>query len=199
MNGWIETQLEKAGWIRFLIFFALVGAYSVWAFVLPGPWAQLVAATSSDGVAPVLPELMFGYPAGEPAASFQKLQGLKDQYMLFLIIDLGAVLLSLMMVTSGVALGLRRYNLQDSFLRYLLLLPVVHFFAEATENALLAAMVADVMSPEGLMVTIQQSATSMKFIADGVNSLALVIAIVASIGAFATKPFRKKSRETAAV
>lgn len=198
MNGWIDTQLEKAGWLRFFIFFALVVAYSVWAFVLPGPWTQLVAATSVDGVAPVLPELMFGFPDGEPAASFQKLQDLKDQYMLFLMIDLGAVLLSLMMVTSGIALGLRRYNLQGSFLRYILLLPIVHFFAEAIENALLAAMVSDAMPPAGLIVTIQQSATSVKFIVDGVNLIALVIAIVASVGAFATKPFRKKARRTAA-
>ncbi len=196
MRNWIDVQIAKAGWRRFIVLLALVVGFSVCAFMLPGPWAKIVAATSIDGVTPVIPELMFGFPEGQPAAAFAALDEATNAYIILQIIDLAFVSLSVLMTIAGVALGLKRFNLHGSAIRYLLLAPVFYFLVELIENGLLAAMASGWLAPEGVIAGGQQLATSAKFIADTVNSFVLAAAIIASVIAAATKPFRKKPAPT---
>lgn len=187
--------IERAGWRRFFMLLGVYIAYSVWAFVLAGPWRRVTEATS-DGPAPEIPELMFGFPDGQPAAALNALAGVMNDYMLVQLIDVPNFLIAAAFTATGIAIGLRRFGLTHSPASLALLAPLTLVIAEAVENILLLGVAAGLLpASSALIATLQQSATSVKFVADGVGTLALVIALVWSLGAALFGLFRKKNKQ----
>lgn len=183
MQTWIARRIETASWRKWLAWLAAMIGYSIWAFVRPGPWTRLTEATGEGTGVPKIPELMFGFPEGQPAATFELLGPLARDYAVFQVIDILYVALALAMTISGIAIGLKRFRLSASLLRYILLVPLVYLVAEIVENGLLFAMATGSLTASGWAATLQQSATSVKFVADSVNTLALGASILLSLGA----------------
>jgi hypothetical protein len=92
----------------------------------------------------------------------------------------------------GIALGLKRFDIDRGFWRLFLFAPVLYMLTEIIENVMLAAMVYGVIPDSGLTALLQQTATTGKLLTDGVSSVALAFAILASFGALLTTPFRRK-------
>lgn len=171
--------------------------YSVWAFLSPGPWRNIAAATG-DGAAndlaqvPKIPEVMPGLPAGEPAASFSKMSEVIDQYILFQAIDIPYAIISMMMAIAAISVGLKRFNLGNSAVKFVLFLPIIYFVSELVENSLLAAMAGEYIPDHSIIVLLQQSATTAKFVTDGLTSVAMAISIITAIGAAIFSLFKRK-------
>ncbi len=194
MNNWIKMRIEKAGWLRFLAWLAIDVGYSVWAFLLPGPWTRIGNAMGAEmGEVPAIPETQFGFTADQPALAFGQLGEATNDYILFQLVDVPYAIISTMMVSAAIAIGLKRFNLGASAWRFILLAPLIYLAAEIVEDPLLAAMAGGYLPMEGVIGTIQQAATTVKTSADGIASLAAAISLLATAGAALSKPFRKKS------
>ncbi len=197
MMNWLNNSIEKAGWVRFFLWLAVNIGYSVWAFLSPGPWRNIAAATG-DGDAgdlaqvPKIPEIMPGFPSGEPGASLNKMSEIIDQYILFQAIDIPYAIISMMMAIAAISIGLKRFNLGRGPVKFVLLLPMIYFVSELVENSLLAAMAGGYIPDQGLTVLLQQSATTAKFVTDGLTSFAIAISILAAIGAAFFSLFKRK-------
>lgn len=195
MNSWIENRIEKAGWGRFFIWLVIYVAYSVWAFLLPGPFRNTLESlglTIEDVQTSGLPELTFGISSEMPERIISQMGAGVHDYALFQAIDIPYALLGVGFTAAGIALGIKRFNLGNTAVRYALLVPLIYLASELVENPLLAGMALGTFPMDGVVPLIQQSATSVKTAADGFNSFALVISIGASFLALITKPFRKK-------
>ncbi|GJL94016.1 MAG: hypothetical protein DHS20C05_04210 [Hyphococcus sp.] len=196
MINWLNNSIEKAGWLRFILWLAVNIGYSVWAFLSPGPWRNIAAATG-DGAGndlaqvPKIPEVMPGFPAGEPAASFSKMSEVIDQYILFQAIDIPYAIISMMMAIAAISIGLKRFNLSGG-VKFVLFLPIIYFASELVENALLAAMAGEYIPDDSVFVLLQQSATTTKFVTDGLTSVAMAISIITAIGAAFFSLFKRK-------
>ncbi len=193
MSNWINTRIEKASWRRFLLWLLFYAVFFIGAFILPGPWTHIVEKTQGALGVPQIPETVFGFVEGQPAQAFALLGDAINDYVLFQFIDIPYALVSTMMVSSGIALGLKRFNLGPSVFRFILLSPLLYLASEIIEDGLLASMASGILPVGSGTAMIQQTVTTVKLIADGIDSLALVIAIIASLIAAATKGLRRKN------
>ncbi len=197
MNGWINRRIETAGWWQFLFWLVVNVAYSVWAFIFPGPWTRMLEAMGVSNDAPQvmgLPELTFGFVADMPIHALEKLDPVIHDYAVFQVIDIPYALTGVAMTVTGIAIGLKRFSLGQSVARYALLIPLLYLIAEVVENPLLAAMALEAAPRDGLVAATQQAATSVKFITDGASSFFLAVSIISVLIAIVTKPFRRKGK-----
>ena len=170
----ISRNIEKASWLRFLISFVLVFAYSYWAFVRPGFWTR-----ASSAAAP-LPETLQGFHDGQPARAFSRLGEATGDYLIFQAVDIPFAFLNAAMITAAIALGLKALKLGATPLRFLLILPVILFAAEIVEDALLFLMAGDYIPDQGAPAQAQQIMTNIK---GASGMLGTVCALAAIIGA----------------
>ncbi len=188
MNNWISNQIEKASWLRFAIWFAVLFIFSAWAFYMSSPWTRALAEAGG-----LLPESQPGFPAIEPQRSLAMLGDAKGDYLLWQALDIPYAIMNLMVTSIGMALGLKALSLDKSLLRFLLLFPVIYAMCEIIENSLVALFASGVLATNETMVLIQQVATTVKF-ASGIPAMALgllgvAIALIAAlIGLIRKKP-----------
>lgn len=157
MSGWIERRTSRASWRRFLIALALLMAYSMWAFLAPGPWRTILTATGGQ-----LPELSPGFPPMQPDAALATLGDLKSAYIRFQIIDIPYAIFNVLTWAAAITLGLKRFNLAANPLRYTLYFPYAYLCCEIVENALLIGFASGATQIARPLVLAQQTATTLK-------------------------------------
>ena len=181
MMSWVNPTIEKASWKRFLVWFALLFVFSLWAFNLDSPWTRAL-----DLACGVLPETKPGIPAIEPIRSLDALGGNTGDYLLWQLLDIPYAVMNLMVTTTGIALGLKAMRLGSGFWRGLII-------CELVENSFLAAFASKLLTPCEPIVLLQQLATTLKFAsgfpAMAFGALGVVIALLASM----IKSFRKNT------
>lgn len=177
MKRWIDARIERANWRGFLVWFAVLFAFSFWAFSMDSPWTRALEAAGG-----ALPETQPGLPAIEPQRSLAQLGDATGDYLLWQLLDIPYALMNLMAASLGMALGLKAVRLQSTPLRWLLILPVMYAVCELVENSLVALFASGALTPGEPLVLSQQAATTLKFAA-GMPSLALGAAGAAIAGA----------------
>lgn len=186
MQRWISERIEKANWTRFLISFAALMAYSFWLFRPTGRFMQAKASVGK------LPEEMFGFPVGEPERAFSQLFGLQSDYMLFQALDIPYAILNFFAYTAIIALALKNFRLQGSPARFLMVLPAIYLVAEFLEDTLLVVLASN-GGAAGLLATLQQAMTNLKFAAGFPSAILSLIALIALAILFLTNRLRGKS------
>ena len=188
MMSWVNPTIEKASWKRFLVWFAMLFVFSLWAFNLDSPWTRAL-----DLACGVLPETKPGIPAIEPIRSLDALGGNTGDYLLWQLLDIPYAVMNLMVTTTGIALGLKAMRLGSGFWRGLIILPMLYLICELVENSFLAAFASKLLTPCEPIVLLQQLATTLKFAsgfpAMAFGALGVVIALLASL----IKSFRKNT------
>lgn len=99
-----------------------------------------------------------------------------------------------MFTVSAISLGLKRFRLGGSPIRFVLTAPLIYLLAELVENSLLALMALNIAPVNRAFVLAQQSATSVKFLADYFNTAALVISIGAVLIVAIANLFRRNEK-----
>lgn len=187
MSGWISRRIEKAGWAGFAVWFAILFVFSTWAFDMDSPWTRALEAAGG-----VLPETKPGIPALEPVRSLTAMGADKGDYLLWQALDIPYALMNFFYAAIGIGLALKAVRLENTFLRFLILVPALYVACELVENAFLASFAAGLLKPVESAVLVQQFATTVKFAA-GIPCLFLgaggaLIALVAGL----TRRLRKK-------
>ena len=176
----IEKHIASASWVRLVIWFVVLFAFSNWAFTMDSPWTRALEAAQG-----ALPEMQAGLPAIEPQRSLELLGGATSDYLLWQVLDVPYAIMNLMLVATAMGLGLKATKLKTSPLRFLLLLPMIYFFAEIIENSLVAAFAAGLVPPAEPIVLVQQFATTVKFASGmpgmAIGALSVVIAAIVAI------------------
>ncbi|MFC2951834.1 hypothetical protein ACFOOP_07830 [Marinicaulis aureus] len=181
----ISRSIEKAGWVKFLVSFILLFAYSYWAFIRPGFWSR-----ANDAAAP-LPETLQGFPEGEPARAFALLGEATSDYLIFQAVDIPFALLNAVMIIAAIGLGLKTLKLAGTPLRFLLILPLILFASEIVEDALLFLMAADYIADTGAPALTQQIMTNIKGAAGMLGTVCALAAIIGAGVAWLVRLFRK--------
>lgn len=193
MMRWIGSFIERASWWKYLIWLILFLVYEYIVFSMPGPWAQLVTAVGNENGQPVIPDLMYGFHAGQPALAFTTLSEVINSYIRFNFIDLPYAFLGMMAAMSIMALALKRFNLRHWAFRCILIVPAIYFASEVIENVLLGSMAAKLLPIQGALVFIQQLGTTVKMTAYGFNLLVGFIALAACVIGMLVSYFRKRN------
>jgi|GEM_PF-1736369 len=197
MNSWIKTRIEKASWLRLVVWTVLYIGYSTWAFATPGPWMRTLSALDASNETlreAGLPELTFGFPAGLPGEALSRMGPATTDYAIFQGVDIPFAILGVMFTVSAISLGLKRFRLGGSPIRFVLTAPLIYLLAELVENSLLALMALNIAPVNRAFVLAQQSATSVKFLADYFNTAALVISIGAVLIVAIANLFRRNEK-----
>ncbi len=181
----ISRRIEEASWIRFLVSFVFLFAYSYWAFIRPGFWTR-----ANEAAAP-LPETLQGFHEGEPTRAFAMLGEATSDYLIFQAVDIPFAFLNALMITAAVALGLKTLKLAATPLRFLLLLPLILFATEIIEDALLFLMAADYIPDTGAPAKAQQVMTNIKGASGMLGSVCALAAIIGAAIASLIRLFRK--------
>lgn len=185
---WTSFIFDRASWISAASAFILLYVYSLWAFAPGGAWM-----TALDAAGGKLPETQPGIPAIEPVRSLDALGEATNDYIFWQLLDLPYAFLNLAMMSLTMALGLKALRLVSSPLRFLLFLPLIYFFCELVENALVASFASGLLSPSEPVVLAQQFATTMKF-ASGMSSFALgLLGVFVALIAALIRVFRKST------
>ena len=185
--SWINNQIDSASWLRLAIWFALLFAFSNWAFMMDSPWTRALEAAQG-----ALPETQPGIPPIEPQRSLGLLENATFDYLLWQALDIPYAIMNLMVATIAMGLGLKAAKLRTTPLRFLLALPVIYFGAELIENALVAAFASGAIAPTEPVVLLQQLATTVKFAtgmpAMAIGALGVVIAAITALLSRLRKP-----------
>jgi hypothetical protein len=177
MERLLRRQLSRANLKRFLAAAALLALYGGWTFAGTSPWTKPYAALGSE-----MPELIAGFPAGEPAAAIGRLAEARGDYLWFQAFDLPFAMLAAIAGATAIAIGLKALRLASGDARSLLLAPAIYFVCELAENALLALFAGGAVDPAGAPAAAQQVATVGKFVA----LLFTVLLAAAGLGAAIT-------------
>ena len=180
--NWISRRIERASWTGFLVWFAVLLSFSIWAFNMDSPWTRALEAAGG-----ILPETKPGIPAIEPVRSLNAMGADKSDYILWQALDIPYAVMNFFFASLGMALGLKALRLEKSLLRFFLLLPAVYVGCEVIENTLVASFASGLLAPGESIVLIQQLATTLKF-ASGIP--ALLLALIAVFVGFALNLFR---------
>ncbi|MEO1135251.1 MAG: hypothetical protein AAFW68_01410 [Pseudomonadota bacterium] len=187
MNGWLHQRIAGASWAGFAIWFVILMAFSTWAFSMDSPWTRALEAAGG-----VLPETKPGIPAIEPVRSLQAMGAERGDYLLWQALDVPYALMNFFVIVNAIGLGLKALRLDQSFLRFLVLLPTIYVGAELVENAFLTAFAAELIATNEPLVLTQQFATTMKF-GSGMPGLALGFAsLIAAFVVAALRFFKRK-------
>lgn len=180
----LQTRIRRASPRRFYAAAALLSVYAIFVFALPSPWTKARLAANKK-----LPELIAGFPDGEPAASLVRLGEAREDYLWSQAFDLPFVALVAIAAGSAMAIALKRLALAKGDAQYVLLLPLLYVAFEAVENALLAAFAAGAPTAAPL-VLIQQAATTGK-----IGALLLTALFgLAAVFAWAIETLGRKTR-----
>ncbi len=156
MNSFLQARIEQAQWRRLAIWFVLLFIFNYWAFFTSSPWTQALEAAGT------LPEMIPGFSASQPALAFSVLGEATGRYILWQIVDIPYAILNMLVLSILISLGLKRFRLQASPLRYFLLLPYIYLVTEFLENAPLALMASGILPQASAVVLFQQAATTIK-------------------------------------
>lgn len=182
MENWLQKSMRGASALRFFGGTALLGVYALWLLMGPSPFAR-----SRSAAIDAIPELIAGFPAGEPAAALDRMGPARMDYLWSQAFDLILVALILIVAVSAIALALRRLGMRRGDARYLLLLPAIYAVFELAENGLLALFASGAAAPTPALVILQQSATTMKLAALLLTAAtSLIAAIIWAIAAVAS-------------
>ncbi len=176
MNNFIQSRIEKAQWGRFAIWFVLLFIFNYWAFYTSSPWATALEAAG------VLPEMLPGFPADQPALAFSMLGDAAGSYIVWQIVDIPYAILNMLVFSTLIGLSLKRFRLHASPLQYLMLLPYIYLVTEFLENTPLALMAAGVLPQSDAIVLFQQTATTIKLYS-GWPTLFISLIMLIALGA----------------
>ena len=182
-----SRTIDKTSWLKFLISFAVLFAYSYWAFIRPGFWTR-----AADAAAP-LPETLQGFPEGEPARAFSMLREATSDYLIYQAVDIPFAFLNLMMLAVAIGLGVKKLKLAATPLRFLLILPLILFAADIVEDVFLVLMAGDYIPDQGAPAFAQQIVTNIKGAAGMLGTVCALAAIVSAGIADLTRLFRKSA------
>lgn len=185
MKGWIDKQIDNATWARFLIAFLLLFVYGYWVFAKPGAWTRAKEAAGP------LPETLQGFPDGQPALAFSKLGEATGDYLYVQVLDIPFAILNMAMIATALALGLRRFDLRASPLKYALVVPLVLVASEFIEDPLLFLMASGRIPDSGTFATIQQVMTNIKGVSGMLGMMAALFSVAATASVDAMAFFRK--------
>lgn len=179
-DSYISKRIKAASWRSLGIWFALLMAYSFWAFGMDSPWTRALEAGGGT-----LPEMTPGFPPVEPARTLERLSDSKTDYVLWQIADAPYAILNILVFTTAISLGLKKAGLDGSPLRWLTFLPLAYGFGEIVENSLLTAFTLEALAPHGWGALVQQGATTLKhfsaFGAIGVGLISLLLAALLNV------------------
>ncbi|MEO1243419.1 MAG: hypothetical protein AAFX54_16030 [Pseudomonadota bacterium] len=185
--GVLKKQIDSASWLRLAVWFALLFAFSSWAFGMDSPWTRALEAGQG-----ALPETQAGIPPIEPQRSLALLEGSTFDYLLWQALDIPYAIMNLMVASVAMGLGLKALGLGASPFRFLLALPVIYVGAELVENAMVASFASGLIAPSEPFVLVQQFATTVKFAtgmpALGIGAIGVVIAAIAALINHLRKP-----------
>lgn len=179
--AFLNKTIERAGWLRFGVWFVIWIAYNWWAFRPGGPWPRAIEPAGG-----VVPEMTPGIPALEPVRSLEAMGENTGDYLLWQLLDIPYAVMNFMVFATAMALALKALRFESSFLRFVLLLPAIYVGCELVENAFVASFAAKILPTAEPLVLIQQLATTLKF-ASGMPSMALgllSLVIAAGLGLF---------------
>lgn len=182
----MKSRIARASWRGFLVPFALLFAYSWWAFMTPGPWTAVFEASGER-----LPEMAPGFPPTMPAAAFDKLGDKKGAYVLFQAVDIPYAILNFVALGAAIALGLKKTGLGSGVLRFALVAPALYLGAEFIENGLLAGFASGRLPLVEPIVLAQQATTTVKLASGWFSIIAALIGVLAALAAGL---FGKKAR-----
>ncbi|MHA7871827.1 MAG: hypothetical protein ACX939_05705, partial [Hyphococcus sp.] len=94
--AWTAQQIDRASWLRLAVWFALLFAFSMWAFTTDSPWTRALEAAGG-----MLPETQPGLPAIEPQRSLGLLEGNAFDYLLWQALDIPYAIMNLMVSWVG--------------------------------------------------------------------------------------------------
>ncbi|MBY0422021.1 MAG: hypothetical protein K2Q06_06925, partial [Parvularculaceae bacterium] len=171
--GFAAWRLDRASWRAFGAWFAIAFAYNLWAINMPSPYTRALAAAGGR-----LPESQPGFPAGEPLRSLEALGTATEDYLLWQWLDIPYAFLAVMTTSTAIALGLRALPRRGAAFRAILWLPLIYFGCEIAENTLVEMFAAKILHPGPIAVSIQQAATTLKFLT-GYGALACAAAGIA--------------------
>ncbi len=186
MNNFIQGRIEKAQWSRFALWFVPLFIFNYWAFFTSSPWTQALEAAGT------LPEMLTGFPVDQPALAFSALGETTGSYILWQVADIPYAILNMLVLSTLIGLGLKRFHLQSSPLQYLLLLPYIYLITEFFENMPLALMAAGILPQANAVVLFQQAATTIKLYSGWPSSVIGLMALVAIVSANLFRFIRSK-------
>lgn len=188
MERWLQRQMRRASLKRLLAALVLLAAHGWWTFASQSPWTKPFGVLGNE-----MPELIAGFPDGEPAAAIASLSDARGDYLWFQAFDLPFVALAGIAGVTAIALGLKRLDLARGDGRFLLLAPALYVAFELSENTLLALFAAGAADPTGVLALAQQIATVGKF-ASAVLSTIFAAACLGAWGAFALARSVRRAR-----
>ncbi len=171
MERWLRRQIRRANPLRLFAAALLLGAYGLWLFTAESPFTRAL-----DGAGDRLPELIAGFPGGEPAAALLRLGEWRGDYVWMQAFDLPFVALVILVAVTAIGLALKRLNFATGDQRYLLLVPALYGALELVENGLLALFASGGAEPADALALLQQSVTTLKL-------AAILLTVVVSVGA----------------
>ena len=178
-------RLDRASWRSFAVWLAVAFAYNLWAINMSSPFTRALEQAGGR-----LPESQPGYPQGEPLRSLEALGPATRDYLLWQWLDIPYAFFAVMMTSTAIALGLRVLPGRGGAFRAALWLPVVYFGCEIVENMLVELFAARLLAPGAVAVAVQQSATTLKFVA-GYGAL---LAAAAGVALAAADLIRTRTR-----
>jgi hypothetical protein len=186
MAGFLHRHLKRATPKRLLAAAALLGAYGWWTFAETSPWTKPYAALGAE-----MPELIAGFPTGEPATAIERLAAARGDYLWFQAFDIPFAILVAIAGATAIALGLKRLRLDTGDARSLLLAPAIYLFFELVENGLLALFAAGVAAPDGAPAAAQQVATVGKLAALLLTSLLAIAGVAVAVATGISRSVRR--------
>lgn len=190
----MDRQIARASLRAYLVWLVLFIACEFVVFSMPGPWANLIEATDSGRGRPILPDLMFGFPDGQPESALNTIGDVKTSYIIFNAIDIPYAFLSMMAALSIMTLALKRFRIRSVILKGVLIVPIVYFAFEVIENGLLVLMAVDLLPQEGAAAIIQQLITTIKIATNGFNAAAGFAALVGYLAGVLIERLRDRTR-----
>ncbi len=186
--NWIGKRIDSANWRGFIIWFIALFAFSAWAFGMDSPWTRALELAGGK-----LPEMQPGIPAIEPVRSLQAMGANTGDYILWQAFDIPYAVMNLVVAWMGIGLGLKALRMENSFLRFVMVLPPIYVVCELVENALVASFASGSLSPSENVVLLQQFATTLKF-ATAAPAMGLAMAgVLVAAAAGALKMVREKA------
>jgi hypothetical protein len=185
-RGFVSRRLERASWRTFGVWFAVAFAYDMWAMNMPGPFTRALKQAGGR-----LPESQPGFPAGEPLRSLEALGPATNDYLLWQWLDIPYAFFLVMMTSSAIALGLKASPGRIGALRLALWPPLIYFGCEILENTLVELFAAKLLAPGLVAVAIQQSATTLKFIAGYGALLCAALGVIVATAMLIRKRMRR--------
>jgi len=176
------------GWWALALVAASVGYGALIIVGLPF-WGRLQAAQGGAEI-----QTQFGYGAVDAAAALERIvtAGASADAFAFYTLDVGNALLYGSGIAAMMAFGLRQFRIEQTFARWLVLLPLLSGAADLVENACLAALLANAPGIPSVLGDAAGAATAVKFAAGFPAQIIGLLLALGGLGAWAWRTLTRK-------